>query len=128
MFPFSDTVISGAMTPSLLVFLAALLALSRGFYLPGLAPTSYCREEVKKENSDATCKVQALATPRIRKDFTFCLSLISTEQCICPCQQVRLRGDHRALRIHEVQNVEGAGGLEWVADVTLDVLCVFLQL
>jgi len=44
------------MTSSLLVFLA-VLCLVRGFYLPGLAPTNYCREEIKKDDSNVNCKV-----------------------------------------------------------------------
>ena len=100
------------MTPSLLVFLAALLALSRGFYLPGLAPTNYCRDEVKKADPSATCKVQAVSSPHVRKDFTFSLSLslFPTDQCVCSCQQVRFRGDHSALRVHKVRHVEEGGG------------------
>ena len=70
------------MTPSLLVFLAALLALSQGFYLPGLAPTNYCRDEVKKENPQATCKVQAMGSPHIRGDVTFCLSLSDLHRAV----------------------------------------------
>lgn len=74
--------IDGTMTPSLLVFLAALLALSRGFYLPGLAPTNYCRDEVKKADGDAPCKVQAVNSPHIRRNFTFSLSLFDLHRAV----------------------------------------------
>lgn len=70
------------MIPSLLVFLAALLALSRGFYLPGLAPTNYCRDEVRKADPDSTCKVQAVSSPHVRRDFTFSLSLCSPQSSV----------------------------------------------
>lgn len=95
-----------------LLLLSVLAVSTHAFYLPGLAPTNFCRQQVKDEDKNANCKVSVChpLSPRLHtmEILMYVLTPVSISffsppgGCICTRQQAWLDRNHRPLWIFQV--------------------------
>ena len=81
--------------PGSLFLLLALCCCVQAFYLPGLAPTSYCRKQDKDASSKSNCKVRAVWPAEVT--VLMSLSSLATDEGLCARQQTGFVGDYSTL-------------------------------